>query len=101
MIREADFYAELGRNVLQLRQTRRLTQEQLANIVGLTRTSITNIEKGRQKVLAHLLLQLALALNVNVNELLPRHNAAAIAVEALPAVAREWFESTMNPKEKA
>lgn len=64
-------YAEVGARVSNLRNRRGLTQEELGDAVSLTRTSITNIERGRQKVLLHTLLQLAQALDVSVNDLLP------------------------------
>lgn len=38
----------LGMSVRALRKMRGLTQEQLALMVGLSRTSITNIELGNQ-----------------------------------------------------
>lgn len=47
------FYAEVGRRIRQAREKRGLSQEALASAVSLTRTSVTNIEKGRQKFLVH------------------------------------------------
>jgi transcriptional regulator with XRE-family HTH domain len=53
---------------------RRMSQEALADLVSLTRTSITNIEKGRQKLLVHKLLEIAGALGIDVVSLLPESN---------------------------
>lgn len=68
-----ELYAQIGRRI---RQTRKriagLTQEKLAKRVHLTRTSVTNIEKGRQKLLAHTLIEIARELNVSVDQLIPR-----------------------------
>ena len=66
-----DFYAELGRRIAAARKSHDLTQGELADIVQLTRTSVTNIEKGRQKVLAHTVLGFATALGMNISQLLP------------------------------
>lgn len=71
------FYAEVGRRIRQTREERGLTQEALAELVSLTRTSITNIEKGRQKILAHTLVDLATALRIAPATLLPESNTTA------------------------
>jgi transcriptional regulator with XRE-family HTH domain len=65
------FYIELGKRLRDARKQRKFTQEKLATAVQLTRTSITNIEGGRQPVLAHHLVRLARALDVTVQDLLP------------------------------
>jgi transcriptional regulator with XRE-family HTH domain len=49
-----------------------VSQADLAAAVGLTRTSISNIEKGRQKMLVHTFLDIARALGIEPLELLPR-----------------------------
>ena len=66
-----NFYLAVGRRVRKARRARSLTQEVLASLVSLTRTSITNIEKGRQKILLHTLADLAKALQVEYVALLP------------------------------
>jgi len=65
------FYDELGERVQRARRKRGLTQERLATLIGLTRTSVVNLEKGRQKILCHTLVHLAKALQVSAEELLP------------------------------
>jgi transcriptional regulator with XRE-family HTH domain len=64
-------YLEFGRLVREHRRRLKLTQEELGELVGLTRTSITNIERGRQKVLLHQVFQIASSLKVNPEALLP------------------------------
>jgi transcriptional regulator with XRE-family HTH domain len=49
-----------------------VTQEVLASQVGLTRSSITNIEAGRQRIQLHVFLEIAAALDVPPERLLPR-----------------------------
>lgn len=49
-----------------------MSQAILARAIGLTRTSISNIESGRQKLLLHTFLAICIALGMKPNELLPR-----------------------------
>lgn len=71
MDKQDKFYLELGRRVRNARLHFNLTQEQLANLLSLSRTSITNIEKGKQKILAHTLVDLVEKLRVPIDELIP------------------------------
>lgn len=64
-------YTEFGRLVRERRKELRMTQEGLAAIVGLSRTSITNIEKGRQRVLLHQVFAIADALKSTPEMILP------------------------------
>jgi transcriptional regulator with XRE-family HTH domain len=45
------FYVEAGKLMRAAREKKGISQEQVGKAVGLSRTSINNIEKGRQKVL--------------------------------------------------
>ena len=68
-------YEAFGRLVRKHRENgkkeNRLTQDRLGALVGLSRTSITNIEKGRQHVSLHQLYRIADALGVTPDVLLP------------------------------
>lgn len=46
-------YIRLGDRIRHLRQIAKLTQDDIAKKVGMTRTSIVNIEAGRQRVMLH------------------------------------------------
>src|SRR5712692_8889437 len=67
------FYLEFGLNVRRQRQRVgvKLSQDALAKRVGLSRTSVTNIEKGRQQLPLHMLYSFADALGVEPASLLP------------------------------
>ena len=100
-------YCEVGRRIRDARtkRTPHLTQEALAGLVSLTRTSITNIEKGRQKVLLHTLADIAAAINVPLASLLPApdNNPNHQLEEALkhrPTVEKEWIKSTVTAARK-
>jgi len=81
-------YRMIGRRVREARQTAELSQDSLASAVGLTRTSITNLESGRQQVPLHVLYELARALRCGVYDLIP---------EAIPSnVGREFGEEDVE-----
>jgi DNA-binding XRE family transcriptional regulator len=71
------FYEEMGRRIREARRRRTpaLTQDGLAKLVGLTRTSITNLEHGRQKCLLHTLSEIAAVLQVEPASLIPSSKA--------------------------
>ena len=65
-------YTMFGSRVRALREKKNVTQEELARRVELSRTSITNIEKGRQRVLLHQVVEIADALDAKPSDLLPK-----------------------------
>lgn len=72
-------YRQFGKLVREHRQRLGLRQDQLGEAIGLSRTSITNIEQGRQKVLLHQVFLLADSLQVTPEALLPEWQIADIA----------------------
>ena len=66
-----EFYQRFGQNLRQARRAAGLSQADLAVAIKLTRTSISNIEKGRQKVSLHTFGEMLHALSVQPSELLP------------------------------
>jgi DNA-binding XRE family transcriptional regulator len=65
------FYQEFGRKLAVQRRAAKITQEALSKSVGLSRTSIVNIEKGRQPVQLHLVAKMASTLGVDTATLIP------------------------------
>jgi transcriptional regulator with XRE-family HTH domain len=98
-------YRAIGKLVRLARERAALTQEQLAARVGLTRTSITNIERGRQKIQVHTLCAIAEAVGVPCSALLPAITTQlpnAIdrdRLHKLPLPEREWVERVIAAKE--
>ena len=55
----------VGRNVARLRQQKRLTQEQLADLSGFSQQYISGLERGERNPTVVTLYELARALGVN------------------------------------
>ena len=89
-------YVALGGLVRARRESAGMTQGELARLVGMTRTSISNIESGRQKLQIHTLYDVARALEISPATLLPtRADPEPKAVEdrlppGLKPEEREW-----------
>jgi len=102
MVDQEIFYREVGRNIKARRDELGLSQEALASQISLTRTSITNIEKGRQKFLLHTFMDIASALGVPAPSLLPKPtNVPKDGLEAklkdLPLHKKTWVRETVEP----
>ncbi|WP_158408822.1 helix-turn-helix transcriptional regulator [Fibrella aestuarina] len=86
-------YDLLGENVKKYRSKKGLTQEQLANEVALTRTSVVNIEQGRQHPPLYILFDIAKALEIELGTLLPPESSflstSLIDEESLKGVAEK------------
>ena len=63
-------YAALGARVRMIREALGINQAELAKRAMLTRTSLTNIEAGRQRMPVHQIELLATALGVSPKHLL-------------------------------
>ena len=64
-------YQILGAKIRRQREKKGLTQEALGRQVGLSRTSITNVEQGRQTLLLHQFIEIAHALDMQPSALMP------------------------------
>ena len=78
----AIFYQQLGANIRARRKALNLSQDALGKMVGLTRTSLTNIENGRQHPPLYTFCEIVEQLKVGVTDLLPARNVAPAAVDA-------------------
>ncbi len=96
---KADFNRALGERIRKARDKAGVKQDQLARAVGLSRTSITNIERGRQGVQAYLLARIAQVLGRPASELLPGLDSVSSIpdkVKNLEPSKREWAEQVMR-----
>ena len=96
------FYKDVGALIREARKKAKdISQESLATSVGLTRTSLTNIEKGRQKVLLHTFVEIAAAIGANAVDLLPKKsnvlNGLGVALPpSLPPEERGFIERAVG-----
>lgn len=63
-------YIQLGRKIKQLRISKGLTQDEVGNMLGLSRASINNIENGRHRIQLHILYSYTSILQTPLPELL-------------------------------
>jgi transcriptional regulator with XRE-family HTH domain len=88
------FYIALGSNIRSARERKGLTQEALASLVSMTRTSITNLEKGRQRFLVHTFAQISKALECKPDDLMPKILTPEMEEEnSLDSILDSEFES--------
>lgn len=100
------FYEELGKAIRVRREALGLTQAQLGARIELSRTSVTNLECGRQRLLIDQFCRLAEVLGCEREELLAAAVAAASENEppmadlsSMPMVA-EFVEKTLRSTER-
>ncbi len=63
-------YREVGSQIRVFRQARGMSQQRLADRIGLGRTSIVNIEAGRQRIMLHDIIIFAKVLGARVSMLI-------------------------------
>jgi transcriptional regulator with XRE-family HTH domain len=98
-----EIYKRVGEKIRAARG-KNLSQEALASAIGMTRSSISNIEKGRQKLLLHTLLDISDALQVQPASLLPDRPAPvklddASKLAQLPDKERAFIASAIGINE--
>lgn len=85
-----DAAANLGRNIQELREARGLSQQQIAQIAGIPRATWANLESGAANPTLGVLVRVAQALQVRLEELIepPRRAGRLYKVDSLPARKR-------------
>ena len=68
-MQELDF-SFIGQRIKEIRTSKKLTQESLANITGVNVSHISNIETNKVKVSLTLLVQICNALDITIDYLL-------------------------------
>lgn len=72
-------YKAIGQNVRRYRRMKGLTQAQLAEMIGVSDQHISHIECGRTSLSLYAFVNLALALSVDLNDLLGYPTARTIS----------------------
>lgn len=67
----AALYRAVGLRIRERRDALGMTQATLAHDAGISRSSLANLERGRQQIPLHVVLALAEALNVELADILP------------------------------
>jgi XRE family transcriptional regulator, regulator of sulfur utilization len=80
----------LGRNIQDLRQARGLSQQQIARLAGIPRATWANLESGTANPTLAVLVSVAQALQVRLEELIepPRRTGRLYRAAALPSRTR-------------
>lgn len=65
----SDIKILLGRRIRQLRNAKNLSQEQLADLSGLSRQYITDVERGTRNIAIVNVEKIAKALEISLSEL--------------------------------
>lgn len=100
------FYAAVGKKISEVRRRQEMTQEALASAITLTRTSVVNIELGKQQLLLHTLVKIARALRVPPLHLIPDISpddelvSKAISNFVSDPKARAWIETSITSTTK-
>ena len=86
----ADAATHLGRNIQTLREARGQTQQQIAKVAGLPRATWANLESGAANPTLAVLIKVAAALSVRVEELIepPRRIGRLYRAASLPSRSR-------------
>jgi transcriptional regulator with XRE-family HTH domain len=90
-VTEKDFYRALGRRIAEARKAQGLSQEQLADELGIAQQTLGHYEVGRLRVAVAQLPQLARALATTVEDLVgeePRQGKRGPAPKLLQQVER-------------
>lgn len=85
------WYIAFGARLKAAREARGITQSRLADSLGLQRSSVANIEAGRQRLYLHSIVTIATILGVAVDELLGMATASGVDV-----VYRAEFRETIR-----
>lgn len=64
-------YSKIGNRISELRKYNNHNQQDLAEKIGIGRSSISNFESGRQQISLHLLYRIAQVYNTEVHVLIP------------------------------
>lgn len=96
---EDALYSRLGSRLRQARNAAGHTQAELGRFVGLTRTSITNIERGIQRPPLHVIYQLAAAVGVPPTRLMPEPSSLPTppgVLEGLDDSVAQWVRNMLE-----
>ena len=87
-------YKDIGAIIRAKRRSKEMSQEKLADRLGISRATLANIETGRQRILTHQLYAFGDVLGMEPSELLPvRPTVANVA-------GLTFSQDDLNPEQK-
>ncbi|WP_276781489.1 helix-turn-helix transcriptional regulator [Treponema succinifaciens] len=63
-------YTIIGKNIEKLRNSKNMRQEEFANIMGISRPTVSNWEQGKNPPTTEQLIKLAEEFHISIDELL-------------------------------
>jgi len=85
VIDESKLYGQIASQLKEERANKKISQDRVAEALGMSRTSVINFEKGTQRISLHLLYMYCELLSLSIHELLP-------SVSDVTAVSSESFD---------
>ena len=82
---EREFFIQLGARIAKQRNTRDITQVQMAETLGVSQQTINSYEAGRRRVPVSALPILANSLDMSIDELINKQTSTATAGKRGPA----------------
>lgn len=92
----SSIYAELGKKVKELRERRNLSQEKLAELLGIPRPAVSQIENGTRTVSADELINMSKTLGIHVESLLGLRGEPEVIIEKENQAKPEEEKPTMR-----
>ena len=94
---DMELYRRLGRAVAERRGELGITQNAVADKLGVSRASLANLENGRQRIMVHQLFALVDVLELkSILDLVPK---VWVPAEPLPEI--EFSGSNISPREQS
>ena len=91
-------YKKLGQRIKHCREDASLTQAEISDLVGLSRSSIVNIEKGRQHAPLYVIWDLAAALETKLADIIPEVDEVLSPKVIEPGLAA-WVEEELGDRD--
>lgn len=66
-----ELYTLVGKNIQKIREENNINQARLAEILGLSRTSVSNMENGRHPIFLHHIYTISDHMNIPLEKILP------------------------------
>lgn len=95
------FYSAIGENIKKARENAGFKQAAFATMLGLSRASIVNIEKGRQHPPLHLLWDITKKLKVNFLDLLTNIEAKKRSQSEIKHIEKQISELLKDESESS